>query len=62
MYKFRRNDYVQIVNHADEKCNGYYGYVRDVTHAYSGQVFYSVEVEDMVDTYCVCTDDEVMEG
>jgi hypothetical protein len=62
MYKFRHNDYVQIINHSEERCNGRYGYVRDVTHAYSGQVFYNVEVDDRPDMYCVCTDDELMEG
>ena len=62
MYKFRHNDYVQIINHAEERCNGHYGYVRNITHGYNNQVYYSVEMEEVPDTYCMCTDDEVMEG
>jgi hypothetical protein len=55
------DDYVQILNHSDPACNGQYGYVRSMTDG-QGTPYYTVELEDMLDTYCVCTEDELMEG
>jgi hypothetical protein len=58
---FNVDDYVQIINHSEPQCNGQYGYVRNMTEG-QGTPFYTIELEDELDMYCVCTEDELMEG
>ena len=59
--QFNVDAYVQIINHSEPQCNGQYGYVRSMTDG-QGTPFYTVELEDMLDMYCVCTEEELMEG
>lgn len=51
---------VQIYNHSDMDCNGEYGTIIDVDVAYSGERYYTVELEGY--KYCQCTEDELVEG
>jgi hypothetical protein len=50
---------VQIINHAQPECNLQYGVVTHIERAYSGTMFYTVQLESFA---CSCTEDELMEG
>ncbi len=54
---------VQIINHSEPHCNGNYGTIANIQLGYDGNTrFYNVLMDDAPDMYCLCTDDEVMEG
>jgi hypothetical protein len=59
---FKVNDYVQIVNHSEPKCNGQYGHITHVDVAYNGRtLYYAVTLDDSFDV-CSCIEDELMEA
>ena len=54
---------VQIINHSEPSCNGEYGTITSITTGYDGYTkFYSVQLDEDQKMYCLCIDDELMEG
>jgi hypothetical protein len=58
---FHIGQQVEIVNHSEPSCNGYYGVIEDI-QTVGSTIFYHVQLETPYAQVCVCTVDELMEG
>jgi hypothetical protein len=58
---FGIGDYVQLINHSEPTCNGMYGNITKI-NVVRGTTFYDVQLEDIPNSHCSATEDEIMEG
>jgi hypothetical protein len=58
---FITNQAVQVINHSEPSCNGYFGVINRI-EVTGRSTFYHVLLDVGYNKVCVCTEDELMEG